>query len=54
MTKSVWHRREKTLESGTVLRWRERDLGNGEVERVYDDAQTRDAVAQTLSVTKGS
>lgn len=37
MPKGEWHDRERTLKNGTVVRWKERSIGDGEVERVYED-----------------
>ncbi len=39
-----WKQRSKTLANGRVIRWKERSLGDGEVERVYEtEGQFRDS-----------
>jgi hypothetical protein len=50
MKTTEWQNREKRLESGKIVRWRERDLGNGEVERIYEDGETRTSAPQPANV----
>ena len=44
-----WQKREKKLD-GKIVRWKERDLGNGLVERVYEDEQIRTSTSQPVAV----
>ncbi len=41
MQPGPWQNRSKRLESGKVVRFRQRDLGNGELEIVYLNNETR-------------
>jgi hypothetical protein len=50
MTKGPWRTRERKID-GRVVRWKERSLGNGEVERIYEDeGEVRTSAPAPLSV----
>ncbi len=36
MAKGEWFNRSKRLENGTIVKWKERSLGDGEVEKIYE------------------
>ena len=50
MKPETWELRQKRLEGGKIVRWRERTLEDGTVERKYEEGEVRTWTPQPVEL----